>query len=165
MTAESDSIDALKTMLEGRLDTLDVSVDALTTAVNGVKTSIDAVDGDLDTLNTNITTLNTNLVNLKTSVDDVDTTLSANLSTFTTAFGVLGPNDPFVDNIQAAKNALEMIRDDIDVLSNAFGSAVTQSFVQNIQDIRNDTREGLELSLQQLERAGISTKISRQRRT
>jgi len=162
--SEETAINDLSTALQSKLDTLIASVNSLTTAVTSVKTSVDAVDSDLDTLNINVTAINTSLTNLKTSVDNVDTTLSANLSVFTTAFGALGPNDPFVDNVQAAKNALEVIKDDINVLSNAFGTAVTQSFVQNIQDIRDDTREGLDLSLQQLERAGISTKISRRRR-
>jgi septation ring formation regulator EzrA len=163
-STEIEAIDNLTTMLQGRLDTLN--------------TNVSSVNTTLIATNTALATINTTLGTIKTALDNIETKLIAlgiDIDQFVTAFGAIGTNDPVVDNVQAVTGDIDSIKSDInviksdfdaikanfDILTTAFGVVAAQTLAQNVQDIRDDTREGIEMSIQQLQSSGLTLKVNR----
>lgn len=118
-------------------------------------TEIEALDNINATLQAQLTDLNSNVIPaLEDSVRDMDTSFQAELD------GIKGNLDTLGTQLGSLLTAIQEINSNIQTLTTAFGDVSTQEFTDNIQDIRDDTREGLQMSKEALRRANLPRRIS-----
>lgn len=224
MSAESDAIDALTTMLEGRIDTLNANLVTIDTSIGTLNTTVGAID---TTMSTSLATTNATLSSIEADFSDLKdgiealieaigplehsvTSLTRSNSTATATVSnhglstgdsatISGANQaqyngtfeitvvdvdtftytvtgapatpatgtiiavfaaPFTTIMQTIKNQITLLEVGLAALVTAFGGLADQAMTQNVQDLRDDTREGLEMSKEALRRAGLSSRIS-----
>jgi len=137
------------------IDRFNANVTAQMTTLNsGMGDLKDSVDGMSTQLTTGIGTIETQLVKVVSAVDEIET----KLDNLTTAVG--GINTTLTDKLDAVITQLTQLGESFNTFIEAFGNMATQGLTNNVQDIRDDTREGLGMSKEALRRSGLSSRIS-----
>ena len=121
----------------------------------------DAIDALTALLDTRLTEIKTSIDNLTTATNTIETSLDSiatDMDQFVTAFGALGANDTALVNLQGMKTELEQLQADISTVVTALNNPSDLKHFRDVENIRNDVRDGFILSLDSMERAGIDTK-------
>ena len=173
MTDESLAIDALRTSLEDKLDSVVASIDLLTTSIGTLNTSIGTLNTSVGTMSTNIVTaIGTLSTDIQTKIDAIIAEMGSQLTstnsslaslvsdvslfnskvdTFLLAFGAIGDNSNLV-------TSMNTINGHIQTLLAVLGEGSSQSTAQNVEDIRNDIRDSFAITIEQLKKAQLIAK-------
>ncbi len=88
------------------------------------------------------------------AVDELET----KMDDLTTMVGTI--NTTLTEKLDVVITQLTQLGELFNTFIEAFGNMATQGLTNNVQDIRDDTREGLEMSKEALRRSGLSSRIS-----
>jgi len=141
----------------------------ITTVINDLSAAICTKLGDL---NTTFTSLNTKVDTLLTKLDTVNTTLGdigtlsatlievkdlllAQLANFDTNTGNMSVQSNNLTQIEAIEQSLIDLNEKLDALKPAFSESGPQSLAQNVQDLRDITKESFEDTKKLMKRAGL----------
>lgn len=126
----------------------------------------DAIDALTALLDTRLTEIKTSIDNLTTATGGVESSIddiAGDINQFVTAFGPLDTNQTALVNIQLLREEFTQFQADFAAVFAALSDPDDLKHFKDVQDLRNDVRDGFTLSLDSMRRAKIDTRgISRE---
>jgi hypothetical protein len=141
----------------------------ITTAIDNLST---AICTKLENLNTTFTSLNTKMDNLLTKIDTIGSTLGdlsiisatlievknlfvAQLANFDINTGNMSIQSNNLTQLEAMEQRLIELNEKLEALKPAFSESGPQSLAQNVQDLRDITKESFEDTKRLMKKAGL----------